>query len=120
VTTPAVTQYSAAARHECLPICSFHRQITWTLGFVFFFELGDLDTFAYAAPAILKAWHLSISEISVVVSATFFGMFLDRSGGNSDDCLRGPFLHSSRPLGLAASIRLGITRSPGGDFRFAS
>jgi hypothetical protein len=41
----------------------------------------------------------------------------DRSGGNSDDC---PFLHSSRPLGLAVGIRLGITRSPGGDFRFAS
>ena len=76
-----MTQYSAAARLKHLPICSFHRQITWTLGFVFFFELGDLNTFAYAAPAILKAWHPSISEISVVVSATFFGMFLGATTG---------------------------------------
>ena len=81
MTTSGVTRYSAAARLERLPISSFHRQITWTLGFVFFFELGDINTFAYAAPAILKAWHLSISDVSVIVSATFFGMFLGATTG---------------------------------------
>lgn len=48
---------------------------------VFFFEIGDINTFSYAAPAILKAWHLSISQISVIVSATFFGMFLGATTG---------------------------------------
>jgi len=53
----------------------------WVLGFIFFFEIGDINTFSYAAPAILRQWHLSISEISVVVSGTFFGMFAGGSIG---------------------------------------
>jgi putative MFS transporter len=73
--TSETTRYSAAARLERIPILSFHRQIMWILGFIFFFEIGDINTFSYCAPAILKEWHLSISEISVIVSATFFGMF---------------------------------------------
>lgn len=79
--TRETIRYSAAARLERIPISSFHRQIMWILGFVFFFELGDLNTFAYAAPAILKQWHLSISEISVIISATFFGMFVGATTG---------------------------------------
>lgn len=81
MTTSGVKRYSAAARLERLPISSFHRQIALTLGMVFFFEIGDINTFSYAAPAILKAWHLSISQISVIVSATFFGMFLGATTG---------------------------------------
>jgi putative MFS transporter len=53
----------------------------WILGFVCFFELGDINTFAYAAPAIQKEWHLSISEISLIVSATFIGMFVGSTSG---------------------------------------
>jgi putative MFS transporter len=79
--TSEATQYSAAARLDRIPISSFHRHIMWILGFVFFFELGDVNTFSYAAPAILKQWHLSIFEISVIISATFFGMFVGAMTG---------------------------------------
>ncbi|MGH9357947.1 MAG: MFS transporter [Terriglobia bacterium] len=69
-------QHSIAARLDRLPISSFHRQIMVALGFVFFFELGDINTFSYAAPAILKEWGLSITGIGIITSATFLGMFV--------------------------------------------
>lgn len=67
---------SAAARLDRLPITSVHRQIMSIIAIVFFFELGDLNTFAFAAPAVMKEWNLSVSTISHIVSWTFFGMFL--------------------------------------------
>ena len=76
-----MAQYSAAARLERIPISSFQHQIMWILGFAFFFEIGDVNTFSYAAPAILSQWHLSISEISFIVSATFVGMFVGAVSG---------------------------------------
>jgi MFS transporter, putative metabolite:H+ symporter len=79
--TSEISQYSAAARLDRIPNSSFHRQIMWTLGFVYFFELGDVNTFSYAAPAIRSQWHLSISEISVAVSAMFLGMFIGAMTG---------------------------------------
>jgi putative MFS transporter len=53
----------------------------WVLAFVLFFEHGDINTFSYAAPAILSQWHLSILVISEVISSTFFGMFLGSTAG---------------------------------------
>jgi len=73
----------AAARLDRLPITSFHRKIMWLLGFVFFFELADLNTFSFAAPAIQKNWHLSISTIGFITSATFVGMFIGSTTGGS-------------------------------------
>ena len=70
------TRHSAAARLDRLPIATFHRRAMRLLGYVFFFELGDINTFGFAAPAIREAWGLSISTIGFVTSATFIGMFL--------------------------------------------
>jgi putative MFS transporter len=67
---------SVAARMDRLPISSFHRYIMVVLAFAFFFELGDINTLSYTAPAIEKNWHLSISDIGNVTSMTFLGMFL--------------------------------------------
>jgi len=67
---------SAGARLDRLPIVSFHRHIMWLLGFCFFFELGDINTFAFAAPAIRAEWGLSLEAIRNVISATFIGMFI--------------------------------------------
>jgi len=53
----------------------------WLLGFVFFFELVDLNTFSFAAPAIRSQWHLSIATIGFVTSATFAGMFIGSTIG---------------------------------------
>jgi MFS transporter, putative metabolite:H+ symporter len=74
--TLPVARCTAAARLDRLPITSVHRQIMWIVGVVFFFELGDINTFAFAAPAVMKSWNLSVSTISHIVSWTFFGMFL--------------------------------------------
>src|SRR5579862_2856550 len=71
----------ASARLNRLPITSFHRRLMWILGFVFFFDMGDINTLSFAAPAILKSWRLSISTIGYLTSATFFGMFVGATLG---------------------------------------
>jgi putative MFS transporter len=67
---------SVAARLDRLPITSFHRRMVWLLGYIFFFELGDLNSFGFAAPAVRAAWHLSIVTIGRITSASFVGMFV--------------------------------------------
>ncbi len=68
-------------RLDALPIISFHRRILWLMSFIFFFELGDLNTFAFAAPAIRQEWGLGISMIGRIVAATFVGMFIGATTG---------------------------------------
>jgi putative MFS transporter len=79
-TTP-ISRVSAAARLDRLPIVSFHRDVMWLLGFCFFFELGDINTFAFAAPAIRAEWGVPIETIRNVTSATFIGMFIGAATG---------------------------------------
>jgi MFS transporter, putative metabolite:H+ symporter len=67
---------SAASRLDLLPITSFHRRLVWLLGYIFFFELGDLNSFGFAAPALRESWQLSIATIGRITSASFVGMFL--------------------------------------------
>lgn len=66
----------AAARLDRLAISAFHRRTAALLAYVFFFELGDLNSFAYAAPALRQQWQLSISTIATITSASFVGMFI--------------------------------------------
>src|SRR5258705_13276608 len=72
---------SAASRLDRLPIFSFHRHMMWLLGFCFFFELGDINTFSFSAPAIRAQWGISIGTIGIITSATFFGMFIGATTG---------------------------------------
>ena len=76
-----IVRTSANARINRLPITSYHRRIAWLLGFVFFFDHADINTLSYAAPAIMKQWHVSISTIAFLVSATFMGMFVGATFG---------------------------------------
>jgi putative MFS transporter len=76
-----VTRRTAAARLDRLPIGSFHRRIMWLMAYIFFFELGDLNTFAFAAPALRINWHISISAIGFITSAAFIGMFVGATTG---------------------------------------
>ena len=46
---------SVSARLDRLPMTSAHRTAFMAFAFAYFFELGDLNTFAYAAPAVIKA-----------------------------------------------------------------
>src|SRR6185436_5026281 len=75
------TRISAAARLDRLPIFSFHRQILWLLAFCFFFELGDINTFAFSAPAIRAQWGISIRTVGLITSATFLGMAIGATTG---------------------------------------
>lgn len=74
-------RFSAAERLNRLPVASIHRRLAWILGFVFFFDLGDINTLSFAAPAILKSWHLSIAMIGYLTAATFIGMFVGSTLG---------------------------------------
>jgi MFS transporter, putative metabolite:H+ symporter len=75
------TTTTAAARLDRLPISSFHRDMVGLLAYIFFFELGDLNSFAFAAPGVRGAWGLSIDTISFITSASFVGMFIGSTLG---------------------------------------
>jgi MFS transporter, putative metabolite:H+ symporter len=66
----------AALRLDRLSVSTFHRRTAALLAYVFFFELGDLNSFAYAAPALRQQWELSIRTIATITSASFVGMFI--------------------------------------------
>ncbi|MGD6741834.1 MFS transporter [Streptomyces sp. BH106] len=51
------------------------------LGLLLMFDMGDLNTFAYAAPAIREQWGLSVGDVGVVTSAAFLGMFVGSAAG---------------------------------------
>jgi putative MFS transporter len=70
VLTPTTT----AARMDRLPITRAHKIALATLAFVFLFEFGDLNTFAYVAPALIKHLAFSVQDVAVVTSAAFLGM----------------------------------------------
>ncbi|WP_067896909.1 MFS transporter [Nocardia vaccinii] len=53
-----------------------HRTWVALLGIFFTFDLVDLNTFAYVAPALRSEWGLSITTVGVVTSASFLGMFV--------------------------------------------
>jgi len=57
---------SAAARLDRLPIFSFHWRMMLLLSFCFFFELGDINTFAFSAPAIRAQWGISIRTVGLI------------------------------------------------------
>jgi MFS transporter, putative metabolite:H+ symporter len=63
-----------SARLDRLPITSIHRSAFLALAFAYFFELGDLSTFAYAAPALIGPWGLDVHTIAVITAASFGGM----------------------------------------------
>lgn len=79
---------TAAARLDRLAVSPFHRRTAALLAYVFFFELGDLNSFAYAAPALRQHWQLSIGTIATITSASFVGMFIGAmTAGNISDHL---------------------------------
>jgi putative MFS transporter len=53
----------------------------WMMAYIFFFELGDLNTFGFAAPAIRIAWKLPLSTIGFITGAAFIGMLVGANVG---------------------------------------
>jgi putative MFS transporter len=83
-----MTSAHLAARLDRLPISRFHRRVLCALAVAFVFEFGDLNTFAYVAPALQAHLRLSVQDIAFVTSASFLGMFVGAVlGGRFADLL---------------------------------
>jgi MFS transporter, putative metabolite:H+ symporter len=77
-----------AARLDRLPLSRFHWGVLLAVAFAFFFELADLNTFAYAAPGLEQYMGLPVGTIADITSAGFLGMFIGASlGGRLADRL---------------------------------
>ena len=70
-----------AGRLDRLPIARFHRRLLIVVGISFFFDISDIFTFSYAAPAIRRYWDLSIQQVALATSLGFLGMFIGAVGG---------------------------------------
>jgi len=96
---------SVSARLDRLPITSIHRKAIIALAFAYFFELGDVSTFAFAAPSLMQQWHISVHIVAIITSAGFGGMFLGGIlGGRIADLV-------GRKRGLAIFILIYTTAS---------
>lgn len=83
-----LTASVAAARVDRLPITRAHRIALATLAFVFLFEFGDLNTFAYVAPALVTQLAFSVQDVAMVTSAAFVGMAIGAIfGGRVSDLI---------------------------------
>lgn len=83
-----LNQATVAARLDRLPITRTHRMVLVTLAVVFLFEFGDLNTFAYVAPALTKTLGFTVPMIAFVTSAGFLGMFVGAVlGGRFSDAI---------------------------------
>jgi MFS transporter, putative metabolite:H+ symporter len=69
------------ARLDRLPWSSHQRRVVYTLALCFAFELADINTFAYAAPALRTHLDISVRDVSFITSAGFVGMFLGAAFG---------------------------------------
>ena len=67
---------SISERMDRLPITRPHRIAIFALAFAYFFEFADLNTFAFAAPGVMQAWHIAVGSVALITSASFGGMFL--------------------------------------------
>jgi len=72
---------TVTARLDRIPWSSYQRRVATVLALCFAFELADINTFAYAAPALRASLGISVREVSVITSAGFFGMFLGAAVG---------------------------------------
>lgn len=57
------------ARLDRLPWSSHQRRVVGTLALCFAFELADINTFAYAAPAVRDHLGISVRAVSFITSA---------------------------------------------------
>ncbi|ALL67438.1 Niacin transporter NiaP [Paraburkholderia caribensis MBA4] len=70
-----------AARVDRLPNSKMHRQWMLLFAMPLFFDSCDINTFASAAPALIRHWHIAINEIALITSASFMGMFFGATLG---------------------------------------
>lgn len=70
-----------AGRLDNLAMGRFHRRVVFALAFIFFFEIGDINSFSFAAPGIKEHLGITVDQIAIVTSAGFAGMFIGAGAG---------------------------------------
>lgn len=90
--SPALTALSGA------PIGRTHKKVLLVISAMFLFDLADLNTFAFAAPAI-RATHLfTVQDVAFVTGMSFAGMAVGAVlGGRAADVV-------GRRLGMSAAV----------------
>ena len=64
------------ARIERMPISSWHLKARFIVGVATFFDGFDALAIAYVLPVLAPLWHLTPSQIGLLLSASFFGQLL--------------------------------------------
>jgi putative MFS transporter len=59
-----------------LPVNTVQRGIVSLIGFGIFFDMMDNYNFGFIAPAIIKSWNLSLTQVGQINSLFFIGMFV--------------------------------------------
>jgi putative MFS transporter len=71
-----MSQFSAGARLDRLPIGPFHRRIMWLIGIGMFFDGFDIYIAATVLGATIRSGFATLPQAALFVSATFVGMML--------------------------------------------
>lgn len=81
------TDHSPPARLSSLPVVTrSHKLWCAILGALFAFDVVDIYSFSYVAPAIAQEWNLSEHSIGIITSVSFLGMFVGGAlGGQISD-----------------------------------
>lgn len=65
-----------SARLNRIPVMTrSHKRWLAVLAALLLVDMADLNTFAFAAPAIRADWGLSVSDVGTITAASFLGMF---------------------------------------------
>ncbi|WP_181138780.1 MFS transporter [Streptomyces sp. Ru73] len=90
--SPALAALSGA------PLGRTHRKVLLVISAMFLFDLADLNTFAFAAPAIRATQRFSVQDVALVTALSFAGMAVGAvTGGRAADLL-------GRRLGMSAAV----------------
>ncbi|GAA5264891.1 MFS transporter, putative metabolite:H+ symporter [Acidiphilium sp. MT5] len=71
-----MSQFSAGARLDRLPVGPFHRRIMWLIGIGMFFDGFDIYIAATVLGATIRSGFATLPQAALFVSATFVGMML--------------------------------------------
>lgn len=85
---------------------TLHRRVLLTVSAMFFFDLADLNTFAFAAPAIRRAHLFTVDDVAFVTALAFAGMAVGAilGGRLADQVGRRRLMAGSVVLFSAASV----------------
>ncbi|MGW4771865.1 MFS transporter [Nocardia sp. NPDC004278] len=79
--SPQPLRVSVSDRLERLPICRWHHMVCALMIGAFMFELIDLYTFAFSAPALIEHLGFTVRDVGTITAATGVGAFIGAFAG---------------------------------------